>query len=203
MFTGIVEETGRVRAFTLEASGVWRLAVEARVVREGLALGDSIAVNGCCLTAAQFDADTVTFDVLDETRLLTNFRRLRPGAAVNLERSLRFDGKVGGHFVTGHIDGTGEVEMMEPRGADHYLRVRGPAGAERYVIQKGSVAIEGVSLTVAETQADSFAVWLIPTTLAVTNLKTKRPGDQVNVEFDQLGKYVEKFMGAPRPCAQS
>lgn len=193
MFTGIVEETGQVVAFTRE-SQAWRLQVAANVVLQGLALGDSIAVNGCCLTAAKFDHQHLWFDVLEETRRLTNFAQLRDGGAVNLERSLRFDGKVGGHFVSGHIDGPGTIEVLEQRGADFYLRVRGPAGAARYLIYKGSIAIDGISLTVAETTGDTFAVWLIPHTLQVTNLGARRVGDLINLEFDLLGKYVEKLL---------
>jgi riboflavin synthase len=113
---------------------------------------------------------------------------------VNLERSLRFDGKVGGHFVTGHIDGIGPVQVFEPRGQDYYLRVRAPAEAGRYLVHKGSVAIDGISLTVAEVAGDDLAVWLIPHTIEVTNLRDKRVGDLVNMEFDLLGKYVEKLL---------
>ena len=195
MFTGIVEETGTVAAFTPEAAG-WRLRITARVTLGGMAVGDSLAVNGCCLTVARFDAGSVTFDVLEETRRLTNFPDLAPGAPVNLERSLRFDGKVGGHFVTGHIDGLGSIRVLEPRGKDWFLRVQAPAGAGRGLVLKGSIAIDGISLTVAELGDDTFAVWLIPHTLATTNLGQKKPGDRVNLEFDLLGKYVEKLLAA-------
>lgn len=193
MFTGIVEETGRVVAFARGAQA-WRLQIEARAVCVGLALGDSIAINGCCLTVVQFDATSLAFDVLEETRRLTNFAALHPGSAVNLERSMRFNGKMGGHFVTGHIDGQGVVEVFEPRGADRYLKVRAPAGSGRYLIHKGSIAIDGISLTVAEVDGDSFAVWLIPHTCEVTNLRTRQVGESVNLEFDMLGKYVEKLL---------
>jgi len=193
MFTGIVEETGRVAAFTL-GEKAWSLKISARAALAGLADGDSIAVNGCCLTVTHFDAEHLYFDVLEETRRLTNFAALAAGAPVNLERSLRFDGKVGGHFVTGHIDGQGVIETFEPRGNDHYLRVRVPAGGGRYLIHKGSIAIDGISLTVAEVDGDRFAVWLIPHTLAVTNLHARRAGESVNLEFDLLGKYVEKLL---------
>lgn len=193
MFTGIVEETGRVVAFTREAQA-WRLQIKAATVLEGLALGDSIAINGCCLTVVRFDAQHLFFDVLEETRRLTNFAALQSGSLVNLERSVRFNGKMGGHFVTGHIDGQGVVEIFEPRGADRYLKVRVPAGSGRYLIHKGSIAIDGISLTVAEVDGDSFAVWLIPHTCEVTNLQTRKAGESVNLEFDMLGKYVEKLL---------
>ena len=195
MFTGIVEETGRIAAFTPTADG-WRLQVGARIALSGAATGDSIAVNGCCLTVVQLDERNLEFDVLEETRRLTNFSTLVPGAAVNLERSLRFDGKVGGHFVTGHIDGVGSVEVLEPRGKDWFLRVRAPTGSGRHLVHKGSIAIDGISLTVAEVAGDTFAVWLIPHTLAVTNLAEKKVGALVNLEFDLLGKYVEKLLSA-------
>jgi len=194
MFTGIVEETGQVVAFRQEAAA-WRLEIAASAVLVDIGLGDSIAVNGCCLTVVRFDDEHLYFDVLEETRRLTNFFALAVGAPVNLERSLRFDGKVGGHFVTGHIDGLGVVEVFEARGKDHYLRVRAPAGMGRYLIHKGSIALDGMSLTVAEVAGDSFALWIIPHTLTVTNLRARRAGEQVNLEFDLLGKYVEKLLG--------
>ena len=193
MFTGIVEEAGRVVAFT-QGERAWRLQVAARTTLAGTAIGDSIAVNGCCLTVVRMDDAHFFFDVLEESRRLTNFSALAPGAPVNLERSLRFDGKVGGHFVTGHIDGLGTIEVFERRGADYSLRVRAPAGGGRYLIHKGSIAIDGVSLTIAEVAGDSLAVWIIPHTLEVTNLKGRRAGELVNLEFDLLGKYVEKLL---------
>jgi len=193
MFTGIVEETGRVLSFELKAEA-WELAIAAQVALADLSLGDSIAVNGCCLTAARFDERSVRFDVLEETRRLTNFSALRPGALVNLERSLRFGGKVGGHFVTGHIDAVGTVEVIEGQGKDHYLRIRVPRESLRYVVHKGSIAIDGISLTIAEVDDAGIAVWLIPHTMTVTNLQEKKPGDLVNLEFDLLGKHVEKLL---------
>jgi riboflavin synthase len=193
MFTGIVEETGQVVGFEPQASA-WRLTVAARAALVDLAPGDSIAVNGCCLTATPAGPGLLGFDVLEETRRLTNFQTLKAGALVNLERSLRFGGKVGGHFVTGHIDALGTIEVFEPRGKDHFLKVRVPVGAVRYIVHKGSIAIDGISLTIAEVDATSFAVWLIPHTLEVTNLREKRAGDPVNLEFDLLGKHVEKLL---------
>ena len=198
MFTGIVEAAGQVVSFQRGAEA-WNLAVQAGAIGSGVAVGDSIAVNGCCLTAVQIAGDHLQFDVLEETRRLTNFAAVKPGCLVNLERSLRMDGKVGGHFVTGHIDGVGTVEVFEPRGQDHYLRVRAPAGAGRYLLHKGSIALDGISLTVAEVAGDELAVWLIPHTIEVTNLCEKRIGDLVNVEFDLLGKYVEKFLALRAP----
>lgn len=192
MFTGIVEETGRIESFS-PAAQAWRLRIAAKIALRDVALGDSIAVNGCCLTVARFEDSHLEFDLLEETRRLTNLAVAGAGSAVNLERSLRFDGKVGGHFVTGHIDGLGLVEVFEQRGNDHYLKVRVPAGGGRYLVPKGSIAIDGISLTVAEVDGDAFAVWLIPHTLAVTNLRDKKVGDPINLEFDLIGKYVEKL----------
>jgi riboflavin synthase len=193
MFTGIIEETGRVLRFE-RGRDAWKLRVSARAALTDVALGDSIAVNGCCLTVVHFDAEGLEFDVLEETRRVTSLAAVGIGGVVNLERSLRFAGKMGGHFVTGHVDGLGVVEVFEARGADRYLRVRTPAGAGRYLIHKGSIAIDGISLTVAEVEDDVFAVWIIPHTAAATNLAGKRAGDAVNLEFDLLGKYVEKLL---------
>ena len=198
MFTGIVEETGQVVAFVAGANS-WRLQIAARSALSGVALGDSIAVNGCCLTVAAFDSEHLFFDVLEESRRLTNFSELSAGAPVNLERSLRFDGKVGGHFVSGHVDGLGVIEILELRGKDTYLRVKAPAGSGRYLINKGSIALDGMSLTVAEVDGDAFAVWLIPTTLEVTNVRARGAGQSVNLEFDLLGKYVEKLLNIRSP----
>ncbi len=197
MFTGIVEETGSIRSFA-DAGQAWRLVVAAQRVLEDVELGDSIAVNGCCLTVVAHDEQTLSFDVLAETKRLTTLDQLGPGGVVNLERAVRFNGKMGGHFVTGHIDGIGRIEIIEPRGQDTYLRVRAPAGTGRYLVHKGSIAIDGISLTVAEVAEDVFAVWLIPHTMTVTNLHTKATGDGVNLEFDQLGKYVEKLLAPTR-----
>jgi riboflavin synthase len=193
MFTGIVEETGRVLAFEPRAEA-WSLRIEARAALVDLAPGDSIAVNGCCLTTAEFDATSLRFDLLEETRRLTNFSALQPGALVNLERSLRFGGKIGGHFVSGHVDALGTVEVFEPRGKDYYLRVAMAKEYGRYTVHKGSIAIDGISLTIAEVTDTTMAVWIIPHTREVTNLRAKRPGDPVNLEFDLLGKHVEKLL---------
>jgi len=195
MFTGIVEERGEVVRLVEHAKGV-RFEVRAAFVSAagGVAIGDSIAVNGCCLTVTAIRDGALEFDLLAETRRVTNLRTLAPGAVVNLERSLRFDGRLGGHFVSGHIDATGEIAVLEPRGGDVYLRVNVAAGYRHYLVSKGSIAIDGISLTVAEVHDDGFAVWLIPHTLSVTTLGVRRVGDRVNLEFDLLAKYVERLV---------
>lgn len=193
MFTGIIEEVGRVVGFA-PAQEAWSLQIAAKLVTSDLKLGDSIAVNGCCLTAVRFDSGNVWFDVLEETRRLTSFNELSAGSRVNLERSLQPSGRMGGHFVTGHIDALGRVEVFEPRGKDFYLRVRAPEGSGRFLASKGSIAIDGISLTVAEVDGDAFAAWLIPHTIAATNLAEKKSNSGVNLEFDLLAKYVEKLV---------
>jgi len=202
MFTGIIEETGSVLQFSRETAA-YRLRLRAHLVLEDLQIGDSIAVNGCCLTTVAFDDDSLAFDLLEESVRLTSFQDLQPGDPVNLERSLRFNGKIGGHFVTGHIDAAGIVSHAERRGADLYLRVQPPAEFLKYLIYKGSVAIDGVSLTVAEVDSSGFAVWLIPHTLAVTNLDHHQPGSRVNLEFDLLGKYIERLFPGNRSPERS
>jgi len=193
MFTGIVEATGQVLAFTRRARG-WRLRLAAAPVAAGTAVGDSIAVNGCCLTVAARAGGRLEFDVLEQTRRLTNFSALRPGAGVNLERSLRADGRIGGHFVTGHVDGLGKIIRWEKSGTDHVLEIAALPAVLRYVVKKGSIAVDGISLTVAGVGRRSFRIWIIPHTFAVTALSERSVGDAVNLEADLLGKYVERFL---------
>lgn len=202
MFTGIVEETGRVVAFEHKAAA-WRLVVAASLVVQGTAIGDSIAVNGCCLTVVACEAGTLGFDLLEETVRLTNISQAGVGGVVNLERSLRPDGKMGGHFVTGHVDGPGEIAVLEPRGADRYLRVRYPAQHRGLLVPKGSIAIDGVSLTVVEVQDDWFSIWLIPHTMEATNLGGRRAGDRVNLEFDMLAKYIDRLLALREDAARN
>ena len=202
MFTGIIEETGTVLEFS-ELDAAYRLKIAAKRVLEGLEMGDSIAVNGCCLTTVAWDDESVSFDLLGESVRLTSFRDAKPGDPVNLEGSRRFNGKIGGHFVTGHIDSTGEVTHAERRGKDLYLRITPPAEFLKYLVYKGSVAIDGVSLTVAEVDESGFAVWLIPHTLEVTNLDSKAPGLLVNLEFDLLAKTLESLFPGNRPIERS
>jgi riboflavin synthase len=200
MFTGIIEETGTVLSFREEESA-WKLCIKASKVLEDLQIGDSISVNGCCLTAVHATHDSISFDLLGESVRLTSFSKLLPGDLVNLERALRFNGKIGGHFVTGHIDGTGTVIDAETRGKDLYLRIQPPPEFAKYLAHKGSIAIDGVSLTVAELHPDSFAVWLIPHTLQMTNLHRKAPTNLVNLEFDLLAKTIERLLPGNRPVS--
>lgn len=202
MFTGIVEETGSIVEFS-ELEAAYRLKLSARRVLQDLTLGDSIAVNGCCLTTIAFDDASISFDLLHESVRLTSFHSITAGDAVNLESSLRFNGKIGGHFVTGHIDATGTVTHAERRGKDLYLRIDTPAAFRQYLVYKGSIAIDGVSLTVAEVDESGFAVWLIPHTLEVTNLRFKTPGSLVNLEFDLLAKTLERLFPGNREIVRS
>jgi riboflavin synthase len=193
MFTGLVEETGELLALEHSASGA-RLTVLAPLVCTDARLGDSIAVNGCCLTVTAQEGETLAFDLLAETLARTNLGALAPGAPVNLERALAAHSRLGGHFVQGHIDTTSRVLGFEKVKADYRLEIALPAEFAGYVAFKGSIAIDGISLTVAEVGTASFTVWIIPHTLAMTNLRAKSAGDLVNLEFDLLAKYVERLL---------
>lgn len=195
MFTGLVEECGEVRASDLSAAGT-QLIVRAPIVARDIRVGDSVAVNGCCLTVANHQAEDLGFDLLRETLDRTNLGRLTPGARVNLERALLAGGRLGGHFVQGHIDCTARVVSLAPTGADYRLEVQLPPEFAKYVAYKGSIAIDGISLTIAEVRPDSFVVWIIPHTLSATNLPDRKPHDPVNLEFDLLAKYVERIVAA-------
>lgn len=189
MFTGIVEEQGVVRS-VLERDGSTRLGVAASVVTAGLLPGDSVAVNGVCLTAVGVSADGFDADVIAETLRRSALGALRPGMAVNLERAVTPQTRLGGHLVQGHVDGTGTVLDH----SDGVLRVTLPAELTRYVVLKGSITVHGVSLTVSAVDAGSFSVSLIPTTLAATTLGAAEPGDRLNLEVDVIAKYVEKLL---------
>ena len=192
MFTGIVQETGVVKAVTLRGKG-WSLEVETRQVAKEAKIGDSIAVNGCCLTVTGVKGSQLTFDLLDETRAKTNLQALQLGSRVNLEGSLRADGKVGGHFVTGHIEATAKVTQWTRCGEDWELEAEVPAGLERYLVPKGCVALDGISLTIGRVEGRKFNVWIIPHTYEVTTLQDRKKGDELNLECDLLAKYVEKM----------
>jgi len=201
MFTGIVEEAGTVERIRPTAKSI-ELTVRAGVTGRGLKTGGSLAVNGCCLTAVKISArgncKLVQFDLLQETWRRTNLQFARPGSLVNLERPLRASGEFGGHFVTGHIDGVGKLIRWERAGQDHVLDVAAPAEVMRYIVFKGSVAVDGISLTVAGVNKKSFRIWIIPHTYEITALRERRVGDAVNLEADLLGKYAEKFLAARR-----
>jgi riboflavin synthase len=196
MFTGIIEETGTVENIKRDRRAI-ALTIRAGKSVRGLKIGGSLAVNGCCLTATKIGgsgkAKLIRFDLLDETWRRTNFQFLKAGSLVNLERPMRAGDEFGGHFVTGHIDGTGRITRWEKSGADHVLDIAAPENVMRYVIEKGSIAIDGISLTVAGVSKKGFRVWIIPHTFEVTNLRGRKVGDEVNLEADMLGKYAEKF----------
>lgn len=198
MFTGLVEEVGNVLWIRATDRGT-QLQISAPRISEHIRKGDSVAVNGCCLTLTARRAEQLTFDLLEETLDRTNLRTLRRDSPVNLERALAANGRVGGHFVQGHIDCAARVLAYEEAGADHRLEVELPGDFAHYVTYKGSVALNGISLTVAELLPDSFAVWIIPHTRRHTNLNAITAGDTLNVEFDLLAKYVERMMARYAP----
>ena len=194
MFTGIVEDVGRV-------SGIKRKEMESVLTFEvgkidigELELGESIAVNGACLTVTTIGKNVFTVDASHETLSRTNLGKLKKGARVNLERSLRAGGKLGGHIVNGHVDGVGRVESRRKIGDSHVFRFSVPKALSRYIVEKGSVAIDGVSLTVNEVKGKEFTVNIIPYTLEETIFGSLKKGDSVNIECDIIGKYVEKFV---------
>ena len=198
MFTGLVEGRGTVRRMAPEGAAL-RLAVEVPEALHsdgGCRLGDSVAINGCCLTVVETDGRLWSFQAGQETLSKTNLGRLRPGDAVNLERSLPVDGRWGGHFVQGHVDGVGEVASVEPDDEWVFMRFHVPTELARMMVPKGSVAVDGVSLTLVDVEAERFSVALIPHTLEVTTLGLRRKGDLVNIETDILGKYVWRFLQA-------
>ena len=195
MFTGIVEELGEVVAVE-EQGDSSRLTVRGPVVTSDARHGDSIAVNGVCLTVVENDDGAFTADVMAETLRRSSLRGVAPGTPVNLERAVRLQDRLGGHLVQGHVDGTGEVQAVTP--AEHWtvVRVALPADLARYVVEKGSITVDGVSLTVSGVGPDWFEVSLIPTTLQATTLGRRGPGDVVNLEVDITAKYVEKLLQA-------
>jgi riboflavin synthase len=194
MFTGIVEETGRVEKIVRGDKSI-RLTLRAKLTANGARLGDSLAVNGCCLTIVKIGRrGLLEFDLLNESWERTNFRELEHGAAVNLERSLQVGGRLHGHFVTGHVDGVGEIKRFEKRGADWLLEIQPPRELMRYLVFKGAIAIDGISLTVAEVTKSAFRIWIIPHTYEVTSLRERKPGSLVNLEADMLAKYAEKLL---------
>ncbi len=206
MFTGIVEETGIIERIKSTAKGI-ELTVRAKTCAHGTKTGDSISVNGCCLTVVKISAakggKLMRFDLLKETWTRTNLQFARVGSLVNLERSLAVGARLGGHFVTGHIDGVGKISRWEKSGRDHVLEIAAPKEVMRYLVFKGSITVDGISLTVAAVRRKSFRVWIIPHTYEVTALRERKLGDAVNLEADILGKYVRQIIGgktASFPC---
>jgi riboflavin synthase len=195
MFTGLVREVGEVVWLRRSGQAV-QLLIKGPRTASRVRIGDSVAVNGCCLTVTAQRDNQCMFDLLEESLERTNFGSLKPGTPVNLERALRVEGRLGGHFVQGHVDCTAKVLAIEEKGPDVRLEIALPAEFARYVAYKGSVAINGVSLTVAEVGESSFSVWIIPHTLDNTNLGDLEVGDLVNLEFDILAKYVERLVEA-------
>jgi riboflavin synthase len=193
MFTGLVEETGTAEALH-RRQGASRLVLRAEKLGAECREGESVAVNGCCLTVTTPPAGgRLEFDLLEETLRRTNLGHVAAGWPVNLERALPANGRLGGHFVQGHIDCVAKVRAWEPVGLDYRLEVDLPREFARYVVEKGSIAVDGISLTVAELKQDSFTIWIIPHTLEVTNLSKAKAGGLVNLEFDMLAKYVERI----------
>jgi riboflavin synthase len=202
MFSGIVEEAGVVEEIRETPRSI-RCSVRAGKTGRGLKPGDSLAVNGCCLTIVQLAGlaghRLVGFDLLRETWDRTNLQFAQPGSLVNLERSLKASDRLGGHFVTGHIDGVGRIARWERSGKDHVLDIAAPPEVMRYIVFKGSVAVDGISLTVAAVQKRQFRIWIIPHTYELTALRQRQIGDAVNLEADLLGKYVEQFLASREP----
>ncbi len=195
MFTGLVEEKGTVSSIVLDGE-TCRLGLETSVVNEDVAIGDSICVNGCCLTVVKIDGNLLEFDAGSETLSRTNLGRLVVGDPVNLERSLKPDSRMGGHYVSGHVDSLGQVKSRNDDGewAEFYFSV--PESLTRQMASKGSVTVDGISLTLVDVQSDCFSVAIVPHTLSVTTLGQRQVGDQVNIETDLLAKYVQRQLEA-------
>src|SRR5215813_9278408 len=193
MFTGIIEELGSVRAIEERGENA-RIVIAARVVTDGTNHGDSISVNGVCLTALDIQADSFAADVSRETLLRSTLGRLRPGTPVNLERAVTPATRLGGHIVQGHVDARGQFAGVEDHGESWTLRINYPKEIGRYLVFKGSVAVEGISLTIAGLTDDFFEIAIIPKTWEVTNLSRLKPGDPVNLEVDVIGKYIERLL---------
>ena len=192
MFTGLIEEIGTVVSLTRTAVG--RLIIASSKVINDVAIGDSVAINGVCLTVTSISEGKLSFDAVPETLSRSTLKDLRPGDKINLEASLRAGKMIGGHFVQGHVDGAGTFESITPLAESRVIRIGASREILKYIVEKGSIAIDGISLTVASVDDSGFTVAVIPHTLNETTLGLKRPGDQVNLETDIIGKYIEKFV---------
>ena len=193
MFTGLVEEIGKLENKIPEGLG-YRLIISASKVLDDLEIGSSISVNGTCLTVVKLEKNTFSVEAIEETLKKTNLGELKTGGKVNLERSLKVDARLGGHFVLGHIDTTGEILDVTELSNSHFVKISFPEKFRQYLIYVGSVAIDGISMTVAELSGNTFSVGVIPHTWEETIFSTRKAGDTVNLEFDVLGKYVERIM---------
>jgi riboflavin synthase len=194
MFTGLVEALGKV--VSLKATGEQaRLVIETPFSSE-LKLGDSVATNGCCLTVSNIDASAISFDLLAQTLRITALRNLKAGSMVNLERAMMVGDRFGGHFVQGHVDGTGKITRIEANGQDHIVEVSLPPEIQQICVDKGSLTIDGISLTIADLKANSAVFWITPHTWTHTHLHVAKIGQTVNLEVDMLAKYVEKILTA-------
>ena len=193
MFTGIIEELGTVKGVRRQSDGM-RLSVTAKVIMDGMKTGDSIAVNGACLTVTEFDRSFFTADVSGETVNRTNIGKLRVGDKVNLERPMMLSDRLGGHLVSGHVDDVGVIRGVDKRGGMSIFTLEIPKDIQRYLVVKGSIAIDGISLTVNDVIGNKFTVTVIPHTAEMTTLGFKKRGDTVNLENDLIGKYVERFV---------
>ena len=189
MFTGIVKELGIVRRIS-GLGRIYKLSIEAKALSGGLGTGDSVSVNGVCLTLTGKDKNVLDFDVMGETFNRTNISKVRIGEPVNLEGALKVGDQLGGHFVTGHIDCVGKIKEIGRAGEDYSLEVTFPDKYKRFVVEKGSISLDGISLTVGSSGDGSAVVYIIPHTLKATTLGSKRRGDEVNIEFDIVGKYI-------------
>lgn len=198
MFTGLVEEKGLLKSKLPTGAG-FQFLIEANKVIHGLEIGNSIAVNGCCLTVVKIEDNTFSVDLIEETLNKTNLGLLKPGMKINLERPLLADERLGGHFVLGHIDTVGKIELIKELSNSHWITISYPDNFKQYLIYVGSVAIDGVSMTVAELKDNKFSVGVIPHTWQETIFADKNVGDTVNLEFDVLGKYVERIMEGKNP----
>ncbi len=193
MFTGIVEELGSVKALRRDA-GAARLTISASAVLESTAIGDSICVNGVCLTVVEMNRNDFSADVAVETLKVTNLGELKIGAKVNLERALQLSARIGGHLVSGHVDAVGRIREKREEGNGWRIFIDAPADVLRYIIKKGSIAVDGISLTIADVDTSGFSIAMIPHTAKLTTLGFKAAGDSVNLESDIIGKYVERLL---------
>jgi riboflavin synthase len=193
MFTGIIQERGTVQKIK-RMSGITQLGIRSELISDSASVGDSIAINGVCLTVTSIDNRVMMFDVSGETMRSTNLGNLKQGESVNLEPALRPSDRLGGHFVTGHIDGTGIIRKITPSGGTTKIEITAPDEVMQYIVKKGSVAVDGISLTVVDVYRDSFTVVIIPHTGLVTTIENRKVNETVNLETDIIGKYVAKFL---------